>query len=83
MSQAASKSRAKITKPVTIPQLAELLGVRKHKLYLMRLRGLIHAERLQGGMVIMPDEANRVINSATEVASPEGTRTLFALEDRI
>jgi predicted DNA-binding transcriptional regulator AlpA len=82
MSQAALKTRP-VDRPVTLPQLAEMLGVHRQRIYLMRQKGLFKAVRLMGGLVVMPDEVNRVLGSATSVDSPKGSRVLFNLNDTL
>lgn len=77
MGMAALKTPA-ITAPITISALAEMLGVNRQRIYDMIRLKRIDAVPMSGGFVIMPDEANRVLNSAFKVHSTRGEeRILF------
>lgn len=77
MGMAALKTPA-ITAPITISGLAELLGVNRQRIYDMIRLKRITAVQMSGGFVIMPDEANRVYESAFKVMSHRGeARILF------
>jgi hypothetical protein len=67
-----------LERPVSIGGLAHYLGVPRQRIYNLVRRGTIHAETMSGGMVIMPNEAARVIDAAVKVDTRKGsTRLVF------
>lgn len=80
MSQAAKKPR--VTEPLTIPAFADILGIHRQRIYILIQRGLIKAARVPGGMLIMPDEANRVLGSVMFAKSRKGQR-MFLMQPEL
>lgn len=70
-----------VTQPMSVASLAKAVGVDRQRLYTLLRRGNIKATPMIGGYVIMPDEANRVIDAATRIMTVTGDRVLFDLEE--
>jgi hypothetical protein len=67
-----------LERPVSIGGLAHYLGVPRQRIYNLVRRGSIKAEPMSGGLVIMPNEAARVIDAAVKVDTRKGsTRLVF------
>jgi hypothetical protein len=67
-----------LERPVSIGGLAHYLGVPRQRIYNLVRRGTIKTETMSGGMVIMPNEAARVIDAATKIDTRKGnTRLVF------
>lgn len=71
----------RVTEPLTVPALAAMLGIHRQRLYILIQRGLITVMRVPGGMLVMPEEANRLLGSVMFAKSPRGQR-MFII-DRI
>jgi hypothetical protein len=68
----------RVTQPLSIGGLAARLGVPRQRVYLLVERGQIRAVPMAGGLVITPDEANRVLEAAIRVDTNDGrSRVVF------
>lgn len=55
------------TKPMSVGTLAAALGVSRQRVYTLIKQGKIHTVQMAGGSVVMPNEVDRVMASATWV----------------
>ena len=69
-------SLERVTKPVSIGGLAAHLGVPRQRVYVLVKQGQIRAVPMSGGLVITPEEANRVIEAAIRVDTRDGRSRL-------
>ena len=63
-----------VEKPLSIAGLAMRLGITRQRVYNMIYRGEVKAEKMQGGLVITPAEAERVLEAAIHIDTGEGSR---------
>ena len=66
-----------VTRPVSIGGLAEILGIPRQRVYNLVKKGLVRAERMEGGALIQTAEANRVLDAVVFVTTPRGVRVRF------
>ena len=79
MSAAQSKSSSpteRVETSLSIGSLAARLGVPRQRIYTLVQKGQIRAISMSGGLVISPDEANRVIDAAIRIDTPKGRNRL-------
>ena len=67
---------APITHPLSIGGLADHLGVPRQRVYNLLKRGQLRAEQMAGGLVVQPDEANRILDAAIRVDTRKGRNRL-------
>jgi hypothetical protein len=67
---------APVTHPVSIGGLADHLGVPRQRVYNLLKRGHLHAEQMAGGLVVQPEEANRILDAAIRVDTRKGRNRL-------
>ena len=63
-----------VEKPLSIAGLAMRLGITRQRVYNMIYRGVVKAEKMQGGLVITPAEAERVLDAAIHIDTGKGSR---------
>ena len=65
-----------VTHPVSIGGLADHLGVPRQRVYNLLKRGHLRAEQMAGGLVVQPEEANRILDAAIRVDTRKGRNRL-------
>jgi excisionase family DNA binding protein len=68
----ASSPTERVETSLSIGSLAARLGVPRQRIYTLVQKGQIRAISMSGGLVISPDEANRVIDAAIRIDTPRG-----------
>jgi excisionase family DNA binding protein len=68
--------RERVETPLSVGSLAARLGVPRQRIYTLVQRGQIRAVSMSGGLVISPDEANRVLEAAIRIDTPKGRNRL-------
>jgi hypothetical protein len=68
---------AKPDHALSIGGLAQRLGVPRQRVYDLVKSGKVKAETISGAKVISPREAARVLDAATVVDTPMGSRLVF------
>jgi excisionase family DNA binding protein len=66
----------RVTQPLSIGGLAARLGVPRQRIYALVDKKQIRAVPMAGGLVITPEEANRVIEAAIRVDTRDGRSRL-------
>ena len=66
----------RVETPLSIGSLAARLGVPRQRIYTLVQKGQIRAISMSGGLVISPDEANRVLDAAIRIDTPKGRNRL-------
>ena len=66
----------RVNSPLSIGGLAARLGVPRQRIYALVDKKQIRATPMAGGLVITPDEANRVIEAAIRVDTRDGRSRL-------
>ena len=68
----------RVTTSLSIGGLAARIGVPRQRIYTLVEKGQIRAVPMSGGLVITPDEANRVMEAALRVDTNDGrSRVVF------
>ena len=73
----AARKLAPPERPVSIGGFAERLGVPRQRVYNMVRRGQIKAVPVNGTLVILQEEAARVLDAAVRVDTRKGNRLVF------
>lgn len=63
--------------PMSVGTLAEILGVSRQRVYTLVKQGKIRTVQMVGGSVVLPDEVERVLASATKVNVKGAERLRF------
>jgi excisionase family DNA binding protein len=71
-----SAPNERVTAPLSIGGLAARLGVPRQRIYALVDKKQIRAVPMAGGLVITPEEANRVIEAAIRVDTRDGRSRL-------
>lgn len=76
MSNAARLKAPAVDRPLSLGTLASRLGIPRQRVYNLVRLGQIKVEPMVGGMVVMPEEARRILDAAVRIETPKGRSRL-------